>query len=30
LRQPRTRMIYVTSQKILPETLDYYMSLTGR
>ena len=27
LRQPRTRMIYVTSQKILPETLDYYMSL---
>ena len=27
LRQPRTRMIYVTSQKILPATLDYYMSL---
>jgi hypothetical protein len=27
LRQPRTRMIYITSQKILPETLDYYMSL---
>jgi hypothetical protein len=27
LRQPRTRMIYVTSQKILPETLDYYLSL---
>lgn len=27
LRQPRTRMIYVTSQTILPTTLDYYMSL---
>lgn len=27
LRQPRTRMIYVTSQTILPATLDYYMSL---
>jgi hypothetical protein len=25
LRQPRTRMIYVTSQKILPATLDYYI-----
>ena len=27
LRQPRMRMIYVTSQTILPTTLDYYMSL---
>lgn len=27
LRQPRTRMIYVTSQTILPATLDYYVSL---
>jgi hypothetical protein len=27
LRQPRTRVIYVTSQTILPTTLDYYMSL---
>jgi len=27
LRQPRTRMIYVTSQTILPTTLDYYLSL---
>ena len=26
MRQPRTRMIYVTSQAILPTTLDYYMS----
>jgi hypothetical protein len=27
LRQPKTRIIYVTSQSILPTTLDYYMSL---
>ena len=27
LRQPRMRLIYVTSQTILPTTLDYYMSL---
>ena len=27
LRQPRTRIIYVTSQTILPTTLDYYLSL---
>ena len=27
LRQPRTRLIYVTSQTILPTTLDYYLSL---
>ena len=27
MRQPRTRMIYVTSQAILPTTLDYYMSM---
>jgi len=27
LRQPRMRMIYVSSQTILPTTLDYYMSL---
>ena len=27
LRQPKTRMIYVTSQAILPTTLDYYLSL---
>lgn len=27
LRQPRTRLIYVTSQTILPSTLDYYLSL---
>ena len=27
LRQPRARVIYATSQSILPTTLDYYMSL---
>jgi len=27
LRQPRARVIYATSQTILPTTLDYYMSL---
>ena len=27
LRQPKTSMIYVTSQAILPTTLDYYLSL---
>lgn len=27
LRQPRARLIYVTSQTILPWTLDYYLSL---
>jgi hypothetical protein len=27
LRQPRARMIYVTSQPILQETIDYYLSL---
>jgi len=27
LRQPKTRLIYVTSQTILPTTLDYYLSL---
>mgnify|MGYP001822320652 CR=1 FL=1 len=27
LRQPKTRLIYVTSQKILSTTLDYYLSL---
>jgi hypothetical protein len=26
LRQPKTRLIYVTSQTILPTTLDYYLS----
>jgi hypothetical protein len=27
LRQPRTRMIYVTSQQIDPKVVDYYLSL---
>src|SRR5262245_21115456 len=27
LRQPRARMIYVTSQTILPSVADYYLSL---
>ena len=27
LRQPRARMIYVTSQTILPSIIDYYLSL---
>lgn len=27
LRQPRVRLIYVTSQTILPSTIEYYMSL---
>ena len=27
LRQPRARLIYVTSQSILPSTLDYYLGL---
>lgn len=27
LRQPRARMIYVTSQAILPSVLDYYLAL---
>jgi hypothetical protein len=27
LRQPRARMVYATSQAILPSTLDYYLSL---
>jgi len=27
LRQPRARLVYVTSQTILPTTLDYYLSL---
>lgn len=27
LRQPRARLIYATSQTILPTTLDYYLSL---
>jgi hypothetical protein len=27
LRQPRARVIYVTSQTILPATLDYYLSI---
>jgi len=27
LRQPRARLVYATSQTILPTTLDYYMSL---
>jgi hypothetical protein len=27
LRQPRLRVIYVTSQTILPSTVDYYLSL---
>ncbi|MFT7518082.1 MAG: hypothetical protein ACI9MC_000206 [Kiritimatiellia bacterium] len=27
LRQPRTRLIYVTSQKIDPRVVDYYLSL---
>jgi pheganomycin biosynthesis PGM1-like protein len=27
LRQPRVRLIYVTSQTILPSTVDYYLSL---
>jgi hypothetical protein len=27
LRQPRARVIYATSQTILPATLDYYMSI---
>jgi hypothetical protein len=27
LRQPRVRLIYVTSQSILPSTIEYYMAL---
>ncbi len=27
LRQPRARLVYTTSQTILPSTLDYYLSL---
>lgn len=27
LRQPRVRMVYVTSQSILPATIDYYLNL---
>ncbi len=27
LRQPRARLVYATSQTILPSTLDYYLSL---
>ena len=27
LRQPRVRMIYVTSQTVLPSTIDYYLGL---
>ncbi len=27
LRQPRARMVYATSQTILPATLDYYLSI---
>jgi len=27
LRQPRARLIYVTSQKILPSIIDYYLAL---
>jgi len=27
LRQPRVRLIYVTSQSILPSTIDYYLGL---
>jgi len=27
LRQPRTRLIYVTSMPVLPEVLDYYLDL---
>ena len=27
LRQPRARMVYVTSQTILPTTIDYYLGL---
>src|SRR5207249_12047043 len=27
LRQPRARLIYVTSQKILPSLIDYYLDL---
>src|SRR5262249_35603327 len=27
LRQPRARLIYVTSQSILPSTVDYYLGL---
>src|SRR4026209_748445 len=27
LRQPRARPIYVTSQTILPSSIDYYLSL---
>ncbi|MFQ5935892.1 MAG: peptide ligase PGM1-related protein [Acidiferrobacterales bacterium] len=27
LRQPRVRLIYVTSQTVLPSTIDYYLSL---
>jgi hypothetical protein len=27
LRQPRARLVYVTSQDILPEVLDYYLGL---
>jgi hypothetical protein len=27
LRQPRARLVYATSQTILPSTLDYYLSI---
>ena len=27
LRQPRARLVYVTSQSILPTTIDYYLGL---
>ena len=27
LRQPRARLIYVTSQPILPSVIDYYLDL---
>ena len=27
LRQPRARMIYVTSQTVLPNTIDYYLGM---
>ena len=27
LRQPRARLVYATSQTILPSTLDYYFSI---
>ena len=29
LRQPRARVIYVTSQQIHPDVLDYYLDLAG-